>query len=372
VRQALAGSQNVPAVALASRVGVPDLLRFLRSAGFTTFDRTASYYGVGIALGNAEVTLAELVAAYASFARGGVWQRPRAVLDAVRTERRRVMSPRSAFWVTDILSDDDARAYVFGRGGSLEFAFPVAVKTGTSQAYHDNWTVGYTRDVTVGVWVGNFDRRPLSGSTGVTGAAPIFHAVMLAAQRHVRGREEPVDDVVSRPSDLREQTVCALSGMRAGDACPIRIREWLPPGFSPLPCTWHHDSEDGVLTFWPDEYRSWAREHRLLDGLLNGSGDPAAVRSRRAVTAARSAFGIDSPAEGATYLIDPTLRREYQMLPLRIVGHRNSVEWFVDGRSFAVTEGDEKVSWPLVRGKHVIRAQEAASNRSAEATFLVK
>ena len=190
-RQALAGSQNVPAVALASRVGVPDLLRLLRSAGFSAFDKTASHYGLGVALGNAEVTLADLVSGYAVFARGGVWQEPRAVINRlVPPETRRVLSQRAAFWVTDILSDDEARAYVFGRGGSLEFPFPVAVKTGTSQAYRDNWTIGFTREVTVGVWVGNFDRRPLVGSSGVTGAAPIFHAVMLAAQRHVHGREE--------------------------------------------------------------------------------------------------------------------------------------------------------------------------------------
>ena len=81
--------------------------------------------------------------------------------DTDQAESRLLVSPRTAFWITDILSDDDARAYIFGRGGSLEFPFPVAVKTGTSQAYHDNWTIGYTRHVTVGVWVGNFDRRPL-------------------------------------------------------------------------------------------------------------------------------------------------------------------------------------------------------------------
>ena len=232
VRQALAGSQNVPAVALASRTSVPDLLRLLRSAGLTAFDKTASHYGLGVALGNAEVTLADLVGAYAVLARGGLWKQPHAVPSA-NVVARRVMSPRAAFWVTDILSDDAARAYVFGRGGSLEFPFPVAVKTGTSQAYRDNWTIGYTREVTVGVWVGNFDRRPLIGSTGVTGAAPIFHAVMLAAQRHVHGREEADGDLVVRPSDLSERTICALSGMRAGEACPIRTTEWLPPGFSP-------------------------------------------------------------------------------------------------------------------------------------------
>ena len=196
-RQALAGSQNVPAVALASRVGVPDLLRLLRSAGFSAFDKTASHYGLGVALGNAEVTLADLVSGYAVFARGGVWQEPRAIVSDAPPETRRVLSPRAAFWVTDILSDDDARAYVFGRGGSLEFPFSVAVKTGTSQAYRDNWTVGYTHEVTVGVWVGNFDRRPLIGSSGVTGAAPIFHAVMLAAQRHVNGREDSDNQLVA-------------------------------------------------------------------------------------------------------------------------------------------------------------------------------
>ena len=99
-------------------------------------------------LGNAEVRLDELVGAYAAFARGGEWLAPD-VRDARRAVGARprvpLVSPRTAFWITDILSDADAREYIFGRGGSLEFPFPVAVKTGTSQAYHDNWTIGYTR-----------------------------------------------------------------------------------------------------------------------------------------------------------------------------------------------------------------------------------
>src|SRR6185503_9244152 len=113
----------------------------------------------------AEVTLADLVSAYAALARGGVWVQPRVLADTAPSAPRRIVSQRAAFWVTDILSDDEARAYVFGRGGSLEFPFTVAAKTGTSQAYRDNWTVGYTADVTVGVWVGNFDRAPLQNSS---------------------------------------------------------------------------------------------------------------------------------------------------------------------------------------------------------------
>src|SRR5262249_55230140 len=154
---------------LLSRTGVPDLLRVLRRVGFTTLDKTPDFYGYALTMGDAEVRLDELVAAYSAIARGGVWRRPVAFTAVERDgwpgERRvrpvasgpieeRVLSPRAAFWLSDILSDDDARAYIFGSGGSLEFPFPVAVKTGTSQAYHDNWTIGFTREVTVGVWVG--------------------------------------------------------------------------------------------------------------------------------------------------------------------------------------------------------------------------
>jgi penicillin-binding protein 1C len=371
-RQALAGSQNVPAVALASRVGVPELLRVLRAAGFTGFDKTASHYGLGVALGNAEVTLADLVGAYAVLARGGIWRQPHAIAEGSSTDARRVLSPRAAFWVTDILSDAEARAYVFGRGGSLEFPFPVAVKTGTSQAYRDNWTVGYTREVTVGVWVGNFDRRPLIGSTGVTGAAPIFHAVMLAAQRHVHGREDLDDDLVPRPADLHEGTICALSGMRAGDACPIRLHEWLPARFSPLPCSWHHASEDGLLTLWPDEYRTWASGRGLLEPDHAVMATNVALLRRPSVGGGASLrrLEITSPPDGATYLIDPTLRAEFQSLPLRAIGNAGRLEWSVDGRRVGQEAGDA-ASWRLERGKHLVRARDLRGH-VAEAAILVK
>src|SRR5205814_1629672 len=209
-RLALAGSENVPAVVVLSKIGPPSLLRFLRGAGFHDLTRTADYYGLGLTLGDAEVTLEELVKAYAIFARGGV------TLDG-----RRAVSQRTAFWITDILSDPSAREYIFGSGGNLDFPFPVAVKTGTSQAYRDNWTVGYTRDVTVGVWVGNFDRTELRNSTGVTGAGPIFHAVMLAAAKHAS------DSILDPPPNIERAPVCALSGLRPSIDCPAVEIEWI-------------------------------------------------------------------------------------------------------------------------------------------------
>src|SRR4029077_5427060 len=159
IRRALAGSENVPAVAMASELGVAKVMRFYRGVGLSTFDKTASYYGLGITLGNAEVRLAELTAAYAAFARQGLPIQPVSIRQvdtghgwtraAPPSAADRMMSKRAAYWITDILSQPNAREFVFGRGGSLDFPFPVAVKTGTSEGYRDNWTVGYTREVTV-------------------------------------------------------------------------------------------------------------------------------------------------------------------------------------------------------------------------------
>ncbi|HEX7829722.1 MAG TPA: penicillin-binding protein 1C, partial [Thermoanaerobaculia bacterium] len=216
VRSALAGSQNVPAVAMLHQLGPESLLRFLRNAGFKGLDKTADYYGLGLTLGDAEVTLEQLITAYAAFARGGKTIQTSFIHRQPPTANRQLFSTRTAFWITDILSDPDAREYAFGTGGSLDFPFPVAVKTGTSQAYRDNWTIGYTNDVTVGVWVGNFDRTPLRGSSGVTGAAPIFNAVMLAAVKNARG-SLPVGDttpVIAPPPNVVSAEICTLSGLR--------------------------------------------------------------------------------------------------------------------------------------------------------------
>jgi penicillin-binding protein 1C len=374
IRRALAGSENVPAVALASEIGVPSLLRFLLRAGLTTFDRNASYYGLGVTLGNAEVRLDELVAAYSAFARGGEWLEPTwsPAEDRAR-QRRPLVSPQTAFWITEVLSDPEAREYIFGRGGNLEFPFPVAVKTGTSQAYHDNWTVGYTREVTVGVWVGNFDRTPLRDSTGVTGAGPIFHAVMLAAERRAGAALTGAPPARIVPAGLVEQEICALSGMKANPWCPARQREWLPPG-EQLPCNWHHQSDEGLLVVWPPAYRQWAKQNGLL---TDRSPLPTMKRASAVATTGReksssAPLTIVNPPQGATYLVDPTLRREFQTLPLRVVADMSGeIEWRIDGAVVGRVMSDTPFHWPLAVGSHRIRAIDSRG-KIAETTILVK
>jgi penicillin-binding protein 1C len=346
VRSALAGSQNVPAVAMLARLGPESLLRFLRNAGFSGLDRTADYYGLGLTLGDAEISLEQLVVAYAALARGGVPVEPRMLFDRAPKERARLVSPRTAFWVTDVLSDPAAREYAFGSGGSLDFPFPVAVKTGTSQAYRDNWTVGYTRDVTVGVWVGNFDRRELRGSSGITGAAPIFNAVMLAAVARVRGTLPigSTEPVLEPTEDVERVEICALSGLRPSTWCPARQREWMAREADTRFCDWHHD---GSID-WPAEYGAWAaaRETRTVRSATSDLRRSAGTTLR-----------ISSPPDGATYLIDPTLRKEYQTLRLRAVSS-SAVSWEVGGRRLGSSSPGGSVEWPLTPGVHTITATD--------------
>ncbi|HEY1307112.1 MAG TPA: penicillin-binding protein 1C [Vicinamibacterales bacterium] len=379
-RRALAGSENVPAVALASEIGVPALLRFYQRAGMDTLDKTASYYGLGVTLGNAEVRLDQLVAAYAAFARGGEWIEPTFVRrdgnQVARTQR--LVSPRTAFWITDILSDSEAREFVFGRGGSLDLPFPVAVKTGTSQAYHDNWTIGYSTRVTVGVWVGNFDRTPLRNSSGVTGAGPIFNAVMVAAERRLSGSstEFSHDPILPVPPGLVQRDICALSGERANAWCPVRRREWMPADEPEVPCRWHHLGDGELLTIWPREYQQWARQNGVDEAVhprrkaLAISSTASAVAMPRAPSS--SPLTIVSPPAGATYLIDPTLRRDFQTLPLRVVATTGgSIDWSVSGRSLGSADAASAIDWPLAPGEHRIIARDREGH-VAETTVTVR
>ena len=292
-----------------------------------------------------------------------------------------VVSPRTAFWISDILSDGDARAYIFGRGSSLDFPFPVAVKTGTSQAYHDNWTIGYTRRVTVGVWVGNFDRRPLRNSSGVTGAAPIFQAVMLAAHQKAGGGDEPL---TVPDESLAAREICALSGEAANTWCPTRRREWLTRTSEPVPCSWHHLAEDGLVVVWPAEYREWARRNghwSVADAPRVGPVPSLSASAKaRTVTAAaaarqaqpRAALQLVNPPSGATYLIDPTLRRDFQTLRLKVVAPAPiRVEWSINGVPFSATSSESLVEWPLRPGRHTIAARDSVGN-TIESTITVR
>jgi membrane peptidoglycan carboxypeptidase len=242
VRMALANSLNIPAVKALEYVGVENFVRQASDMGITTFDDPARY-GLSMALGSVEVRLLDLTNAYNTFRNGGHYSQPTAIL-SVTNSRGEVLerwSPQTgrqvlgstgeqiAFQVTDILSDNQARWYMFGRNNVMELpdGRPAAVKTGTSNDWRDSWAIGYTPDVTVGVWVGNNDNAPMQEIAGANGAGQIWRDVMMAYH------QSRPPQAFERPPGLVEQAICADTGGQISDACPRPTTELFVAGTEP-------------------------------------------------------------------------------------------------------------------------------------------
>lgn len=218
IREALGNSLNIPAVKTMMFTGVPAMMDTAKRMGITTFNRDPSSYGLSLTLGSGEVKLLELTSAYTVFAAGGVRHPPVAwlevsdhqgrVLDKFRLDQgEQVLSPQIAFLVTSVLSDDKARALEFGTNSGLQLSRPAAAKTGTTDSFRDNWTVGYTPNLAVGVWVGNSNNAKMIDIIGITGAGPIWHDFMEDALKPL-----PVEDFVVPPGLVRER-VSNLTGL---------------------------------------------------------------------------------------------------------------------------------------------------------------
>jgi penicillin-binding protein 1C len=382
LREALASSLNVPAVWTAEKVGVDRVLGLLRRLGFESLREDAEHYGPALALGDGEVRLSELVNAYATLARGGEF-RPLVYQlgDGAAGEPRRVLDEKTAALVTSMLSDRTARAASFGLGGVLELPFETAVKTGTSKGLRDNWTLGFTRELTVGVWVGNFDGTPLVRSSGVTGAGPLFREVMLAAMRHAAGSPEGDGRATSAlgGDGLVDVEVCALSGKLPHADCAHRIQEPFVPGTEPRErCDMHERvrvepesglragpacrrAEERVFERYPAEFATWAAE----------SGRPTAPRAYAPACPGpaldeASAPEIVFPTEGARFVLDPLApERQEVVFEARGVASSAEVEFVLDGRSLGKRAVPHRKPWPLALGEHtlVVRAGARESRR---------
>lgn len=334
-REALASSYNIPAVELTDRLSAAALLRTLHDAGFVSLDHSPAYYGLGLALGNGDVTLLELANGYRALANGGIWSpytwRYRGEeTRAAPGPSRRVMTARSAALVLDILKDPVARIPGFGLLTPFDFPFPVAAKTGTSRHFTDNWAVGTTGNFTVAVWVGDFSGRPMNRVSGITGAGPLLHRViMMTAQRYAPGALPTPPSAGAVPA-----TICLLSGLRAGPFCPHAV-EWFAPGTVPdRQCDWHR--RDGLVL--PAVYDQWSQQASLT----------AASHAARLPTAedAPGPFRIVSPANGDRYQVPPGVEGRYATIALRTSGGSGDshVRWTVNGRLFS------KSRWTLMPG----------------------
>jgi penicillin-binding protein 1C len=358
-REALASSFNIPAVELNERLGYTNLLSTLHQAGFASLDLPADVYGLGLALGNGEVTLLELANAYRAIENGGEWREIRMRLaangDIGASAARRVMSGRAASLVLDVLSDPAARIPGFGVETPFDLPFPFAVKTGTSRHYTDNWAVGVSGGFTVAVWVGDFSGRPMDAVSGVSGAGPLLHRVALLAAQVVAPGTLP------SPAAFGGELVriCRVSGLRAGEHCPT-LEEWVFPDQAPLaPCDWH--TATGLHL--PVEYADWAKQVRVDAGVGVDVGVAPEVVRGEVEAQRRTPFRIISPEEGEHLGVPPGVAPAYASVALRVSGGREGaigpVRWSVDGRE---VRGDR---WVIVAGRHQIRARSAQGERDS-------
>jgi len=348
LRQALASSLNMPALEVTSRLGPARLLELLHRFGFASLTRPAEHYGVGLALGDGEVTLLELARAYSALARGGELLPARVVLGrstrggvevpSARAPAERVLTPEYAALLSDILSDDAARSAGFGRDSVLNLPFPVAAKTGTSKGYRDNWAVGYTAEVTVAVWVGNFDGTPLQGASGITSAGPAFHDLMLAA---MQGREPaPLYD----SSLLVDAEVCALSGARPTAACPHHRRERFARGRVPhQACDIHVRCGGQVREHFAEPFRAWAAQtgRPLSPTDCSPDGDVSAPR-------------ITFPRDEQSFAIDADGPQRQEIVLTATAGAERA-RFVVDGAPRAEQTSPFRLPLPLVPGVHRVR-----------------
>ncbi|HEY5425691.1 MAG TPA: penicillin-binding transpeptidase domain-containing protein, partial [Candidatus Tumulicola sp.] len=327
VRYALANSLNVPAVRVLSELGVGAFLDRLHDLGFAHLDRPAAYYGLGLTLGSGEVSLWELTGAYATLARAGSPAGLHLLEDAVPPPARRVGDPTSWELVTDILADPHARAKSFGVHSVLEMPFPAAVKTGTSSDFRDTWTVGFTRDYTVGVWVGNFDGSPMRGVSGVTGAGPLWNRIML----HLHQRADP--PAFDRPHGFVRARICAITGHAPRADCPAVVEEWVLPrdlAFVRAPASLRLGRE----------YDSWLALH---------PHDAKTARLR-----------VVFPRDGDVFVANATtnaLQAREQQLSLRAVDAGRAVRWNANGRAVPL-DASGTAFWPVRVGTWTFEAND--------------
>ncbi|HUV94205.1 MAG TPA: PBP1A family penicillin-binding protein [Anaerolineae bacterium] len=412
LRRALACSYNVIAVKLLDEMGVQALVSTAHKLGITSLDEVERQ-GLALTLGGCEVRLIELTAAFGALANGGYRVDPR-FIDYVedaegkviyRSEARpseRVVDPRVSYLVTDVLSDDRARVPAFGEGSVLDMPFPAAVKTGTTTGWRDNWTLGYTTDLVTGVWVGNADNQSMTSISGVSGAAPIWHAVMSSAHSSAP-RPFP------RPPGLLEVVVCAESGQLPGPACTHRKKEIFLPENAPVDtCQMHRlvalDAATGEvaasdcpperrvyrrLTYWPPEALLWAEEeglplppsvaeaHRVAPQPIDVQGD--AGRGPLAATDAETAssgLNLASPFPNSSYLIAPDIPSSFQRIEIAAVcapelGLSDLSLW-IDGQRWHTWHGPPyRVFWTLVPGSHTFRLEGVTSQRQTASSPLV-
>lgn len=384
-RQALANSRNVPATHLVEMVGIDETYSFLTQLGLNDKDHVGSYYGLGMAIGTLPTTLERLVRAYGVLANDGLLKDLVWLQGGSPRSEKRLMPVATARLIDLFLSDPLARLPSFPRMGSTEYAFPVAVKTGTSQGYRDAWAVAFSADYLVGVWVGRPDLTPMRRLGGAGSAADLAQRLLL----HLDGNGL-ADLPFPPPPDYQPYTVCALTGARASDLCQPTLIEWFPTAQPPEPDDRHlrlwvdsrtHQLADvdtprqvlkprtfikipAFLQAWGDKQHiatlpmNFNEEGQALTRII-GPADQALPVDRVRVSERPVRLTLESPMPQARILINPEMPLQMNTLALRVNTEPavSQILWYVDGRPYQLSEPPFTVHWPMQKGRHTFQAR---------------
>jgi membrane peptidoglycan carboxypeptidase len=252
--------------------------------GITSFTR--SDYGMSLTLGGGEVSLLELTSAFGVFANGGQRVSLVAILKIVDhtgevvyeykpQPGEQVIRAEHAYLINSILSDNEARTWMFGSNSALNLSFQVAAKTGTTNDFRDNWTLGYTPDLVTGVWVGNADYTPMVNTSGLSGAAPIWSQFMQIAVPYVSGGD-PRPFV--RPAGIVDKVICATSGTEPSNWCKNQRSEIFAADQPPLPSGKDLYRRTTLDTWTGLEASEACKDFTDEQNVFNTGGDPWAVR----------------------------------------------------------------------------------------------
>ena len=382
VREALGSSLNIPAVKTLQEVGIENTINLAHRLGITSLS-DAGGYDLSLALGGGQISLLQLSTAYAALANKGYYTGNTSILDIHDADGNllytqagnpalQIFDPRVAWLISDILSDDSARSIGFGPNSTLKLDRTAAVKTGTTTNFHDNWTIGYTPDLLVGVWVGNSGYEAMHNVTGLTGAAPIWHEVM---RKLLQGQP---DHPFERPTGLTQVEVCNLSGLLPTSACQHTYKEWFIAGTEPAQTDSYYqqvwidpltnsitddltpiDRRKSITVLdLPIEAESWAR----LQGLpllidYSQALENASVRQNQ--------LALLSPPPNTTYRIDPNFEASAQQLQIEVAAGQgiSQIEIWMDGSILTtLSSSPYQTWWSLSAGEHRIWAQAVNSN----------
>ncbi len=358
LRSALGSSLNIPAVRVLKQIGGEKVLYdTLQNLGITSLTEPADHYGLGLTIGNAPVRLLELTNAYACLARLGEYKSWTLLADAPDVANTRMFPPEVCYQIADILGDNQARLPTFGPWSVIRLPFKVAVKTGTSRNYRDNWTIGYSPEFTVGVWAGNFDQTPMENVSGVTGAGPIFRDIFL------RLRESSGTSWFDAPPGIVHAKIDPRTGRRVPE--PGMVSRMSRPdvfirGSLPDEATASDYEAESGRAYLSDDYAKWISQgDQWLTGLV----------CVRPTATAELPPRILSPTDGSILFLDPDLPESGRRLLLR-AQESGVVSWSsptlrLDGNSGA------PLAW-LVPGRHEITATDVKSGLETTVTVEVK